>query len=34
LKRIQPGPQGRALPFKRKVCHLTITVSDENKRGQ
>ena len=29
LKRIQPGPQGRALPFKRKMCHLTITVSDE-----
>ena len=29
LKRIQPGPQGRALPFKRKMCHLTIVVSDE-----
>lgn len=28
LKRIQPGPMGRALPFKRKMCHLTIVVSD------
>ena len=28
LKRMQPGPQGRALPFKRKSCHLTVIVSD------
>ena len=28
LKRVQPGPQGRALPFKRKMCHLTIVVAD------
>lgn len=28
LKRVQPGPQGRAMPFKRKMCHLTVTVSD------
>ena len=28
LKRIQPGPQGRAMPYKRNVCHLTVTVSD------
>ena len=28
LKRIQPGPQGRAMPFKLKMCHLTIVVSD------
>lgn len=28
LKRIQPGPQGRAMPYKRKMCHLTIIVSD------
>ena len=34
LKRIQPGPQGRALPFKRKMCHLTITVSDEAGKGK
>jgi large subunit ribosomal protein L22 len=28
LKRVQPGPQGRALPFKRKMCHLTIVVAE------
>jgi len=28
LKRVQPGPQGRAMPFKRKMCHVTVTVSD------
>ncbi|MFA5162652.1 MAG: 50S ribosomal protein L22 [Elusimicrobiales bacterium] len=28
LKRMQPGPQGRAMPFKRKMCHLTVIVSD------
>lgn len=33
LKRIQPGPQGRAMPYKKSVCHLTITVSDERKGG-
>jgi large subunit ribosomal protein L22 len=29
LKRIQPGPQGRAMPYKKSVCHLTVIVSDE-----
>ena len=28
LRRVQPGPQGRAMPFKRKMCHLTVIVSD------
>ena len=28
LRRVQPGPQGRAMPFKRKMCHITIMVSD------
>ena len=28
LRRVQPGPQGRAMPFKRKMCHLLVTVSD------
>ncbi|MDD2772640.1 MAG: 50S ribosomal protein L22 [Elusimicrobiales bacterium] len=28
LRRVQPGPQGRAMPFKRKECHLTVVVSD------
>jgi large subunit ribosomal protein L22 len=32
LKRIQPGPMGRALPFKRKMCHLTVVVSDESRK--
>lgn len=32
LKRIQPGPQGRAMPFKRKMCHVTIVVSDSQKK--
>jgi len=31
LKRIQPGPQGRAMPYKKSVCHLTVIVSDEKK---
>ncbi len=34
LRRVQPGPQGRALPFKRKVCHLTVVVSDTKKEGE
>jgi large subunit ribosomal protein L22 len=29
MKRMLPAPQGRAYTFKRKVCHLTIVVSDE-----
>lgn len=29
MKRVMPGPQGRANTFRRKVCHLTVTVSDE-----
>lgn len=28
LRRVQPGPQGRAMPFKRKMCHISVTVSD------
>jgi len=28
LKRVQPGPQGRAMPYKRKMCHVTVVVSD------
>jgi len=28
LKRVQPGPQGRAMPFKRKMCHIMVAVSD------
>jgi len=28
LHRVQPGPQGRAMPFVRKMCHITVKVSD------
>jgi large subunit ribosomal protein L22 len=28
LKRLRPGPMGRGMPFKRKMCHLTIKVSE------
>jgi len=31
MKRVMPAPQGRANTFKRKVCHLTVVVSDEPK---
>lgn len=27
MKRVLPAPQGRAMTFKRKVCHLTVVVS-------
>jgi large subunit ribosomal protein L22 len=29
MKRVKPAPMGRAMMFKRKVCHLTIVVSDQ-----
>ncbi len=28
MKRVMPAPQGRANTFKRKVCHITVVVSD------
>lgn len=34
MKRVMPGPQGRANTFKRKVCHLTVVVSDERQDGK
>ena len=35
MKRVMPAPQGRANTFKRKVCHVTIVVSDErNSNGK
>ena len=27
MKRVLPAPMGRAMTFKRKVCHLTVKVS-------
>ena len=29
MRRVMPAPQGRANTFKRKVCHLTMIVTDE-----
>jgi large subunit ribosomal protein L22 len=34
MKRMLPAPQGRAYTFKRKVCHLTVVVSDERANGK
>ncbi|MFH1618852.1 MAG: uL22 family ribosomal protein [bacterium] len=34
LRRMQPGPQGRAMPFKRKMCHITVVVSDTKQEGK
>jgi large subunit ribosomal protein L22 len=34
MKRMLPAPQGRAYTFKRKVCHLTVIVSDERVAGK
>jgi len=34
MKRMLPAPQGRAYTFKRKVCHLTVVVSDERGNGK
>ncbi|MBI5881642.1 MAG: 50S ribosomal protein L22 [Elusimicrobia bacterium] len=28
MRRVRPAPQGRAMTFKRKVCHVTVVVSD------
>lgn len=34
MRRVKPAPQGRAMSFKRKVCHLTVVVSDGQDRGR
>ena len=31
MRRVKPAPMGRAMTFRRKVCHLTVVVSDEPK---
>ncbi|MEA3306820.1 MAG: uL22 family ribosomal protein [Elusimicrobiota bacterium] len=28
LRRFNAGPMGRAMPFKRSMCHITVIVSD------
>jgi len=27
-RRMRPGPQGRAMPFKRRTCHIHVHVAD------
>lgn len=34
LKRVRPMAMGGRAIFKRKTCHLTIVVSDENRKGK
>lgn len=34
MKRMLPAPQGRSYTFKRKVCHVTVVVSDERVTGK
>ncbi|MDR0822371.1 MAG: 50S ribosomal protein L22 [Endomicrobium sp.] len=29
LKRMRPGPQGRGMPIKKRMAHLTVVVTDE-----
>ena len=29
MKRVLPAPMGRAMTFKRKVCHLTVVVAEQ-----
>ncbi|MBI5209202.1 MAG: 50S ribosomal protein L22 [Elusimicrobia bacterium] len=31
MRRVRPAPMGRAMTFRRKVCHLTVVVSDGRK---
>jgi len=33
LRRFHAGPQGRAMPYKRSMCHLTVKVSDQKGKG-
>lgn len=32
--RVRPGPQGRAMPIKRRTCHIHIHVADPQAGGQ
>lgn len=31
--RVRPGPQGRAMPIKRRTCHIHIHVADAQASG-
>ncbi|MBN1824179.1 MAG: 50S ribosomal protein L22 [Endomicrobiales bacterium] len=28
LKRMRPGPMGRGLPYKRKMCHISVSIAE------
>lgn len=31
--RWRPGPQGRAMPFRKRTCHLTVVVREAESKG-
>lgn len=31
--RVRPGPQGRAMPIKRRTCHIHVHVADPQAEG-
>ncbi len=31
--RFRPGPMGRAMPFRRRTCHLHVQVADPDAQG-
>lgn len=31
--RLRPGPQGRAMPIKRRTCHIHVHVADPQAQG-
>ena len=31
--RWRPGPQGRAMPFRKRTCHLTVVVREADSKG-
>jgi len=34
LKRIQPAPQGRAHPIRKRSCHITVVVARQDNNEQ
>jgi large subunit ribosomal protein L22 len=32
-RRVRPGPQGRAMPIKRRTCHIHVHVADPQATG-
>ncbi len=33
MRRVNPGPQGRAMTLHRKICHVTVVVSDSYQKS-